>query len=322
MLLLALLVLVLLTLLIGQMSLTGAHNRSVADNAFGSLQAEFAARAGYHQAMLRLEFDLEKSPQTDHLQETWSQMIGFGLGDASVQVRIVDAERKFNLSALLNEKGEEVPEAVEQLQRLIQVLGHEPVEPARRILDYVDADTKGDYEAGAKNAALLNLDELHRIEGLKREVLMGDDARKGLLPFLTLWPNPSQPPPRAVVNPNTAPIEVLQSLDEEMTLAAAQSIVTWRQGLDGDGKPQAYTKPDDLKNAAAVPAELAARIAPMLVFAASAFEVHVTASVQVVQRRQLYVVGKGGQGNQAKFTLITSQVENDFLSLPPPPEDK
>ncbi len=325
-LLLALLLLVLLTLVIGQMALTSRHNRSVADNAMGALQGEYAVRAGHAQAMLRLEFDAEKSAATDHLHEAWADPFTFALGDASVRVSIQDSERRFNLNALVNEEGEEVPAVSERLQRLVSLLGHEPVETTRRIVDYLDADTKGDYEAGARNARMTTLDELTRIEGLKREAIFGDADRKGLLGLVTLWPHGKKPATKLAINPNTAPAELLQCLDEGLTAGLAQAIVTWRDGRTEDGSWRSFAKADDLTKVTGISPELAGKLGPHLVFAASVFEVRVASIQQAVERKHLTVVARsttpppaGGTVAPApKHKLVTSLRENDFLSLPPP----
>ena len=55
-------------------------------------------------------------------------------------------QRYINLSQLVNDKGEQNPVVVAQLRRLVKVLRYTP-DIADRIIDYVDADTKGEFEA-------------------------------------------------------------------------------------------------------------------------------------------------------------------------------
>lgn len=316
-LLLALLVLTILILLVGQMAISGAHNRSVSRNATATLQNEYAVLAGYRQALVRIEEDRERTPDADALDDLWNPPFTFTLGTASVTGRIVDAERRFNLSSLVNADGEVVPEAKEQLVRLLQVLGHETAENADRIVDYVDTDTKGAFEAGARNAPLLNLQELQRIEGLKREVLFGDGIARPLLPFLTVWPKKGE----SKLNPNTAPVEVLQSLDADMTAERAQAIVTWRSAAGENGAKKAFKTIDDVKQVTELPAELVTRIAPRLVFKSGAFEIRVHATCFAVERKELFVVGwkTSGEGADAesRLELLGSMREHEYFDLKP-----
>jgi general secretion pathway protein K len=328
-LLLALLVLTILILLVGQMVLAGAHNKSISRNATAALQNEYGVLAGYRQALVRLQVDRERNPDADTLDDIWNPGFSFPLGAAQVSGKIVDVERRFNLSALVNNDGEIVPAAKEQLVRLIQTLGHEAVENAERIADYVDSDTKGAYEAGARNAPFLNLQELQRIEGLSRQVLFGDPSRgaRGLLPYVTVWPKKAA----MKVNPNTAPVEVLQCLDEEMTPERAQAIVTWRGGQGEDGKKRAFKTADDLKNVTELPPELITKIGGYLSFKAAAFEVRVVSSTSGVERKELYVVGwkqggKQGEGDnpesqgQSRLELLGSMREHEYFDLKPDEE--
>jgi general secretion pathway protein K len=317
-LLLALLLLTILILLVGQMVISGAHNRSISRNSTAALQNEYGVLAGYHQGLVRIQGDRDRNPEFDSLDDVWVPGFAFALGSAQVSGQVVDVERRFNLSALVNDEGEIVPEAKQQLLRLIQVLGHEPTENAERIADYVDADTKGSYEAGARNAKLLNLQELQRVEGLKHEVLFGDGQRRGLLPFLTVWPKKGG----LKINPNTASEEILQALDEEMTIERAQAIIAWRETAGENGKKKAFESVEDVKKVPDLPAELMTRIGGILAFKAQAFEIRVVSTAYSVQRKELYVVhwkggGEGAEENEGKWELLSSMREHDYFDLKP-----
>lgn len=324
-LLLALLVLTILILLVGQMVISGAHNKAISRNATASLQNEYGVLAGYRQALVRILADHDRNPEVDALDDAWNTGFAFSLGEAAVTGRIVDAERRFNLSALVNDEGQIVDEAKEQLVRLLQNLGHEATENAERIADYVDADTKGAYEAGARNARLLNLQELQRIEGLQRDVLFGDAQRRGLLPFLSVWPKEGG----LKINPNTAPLEVLQSLDDDLTPERAQAIITWRTTQGEDGKNRAFKSIEDMKLVSELPADLLTRIAERLAYKARAFEIRVVSTVSNVSRKELYAVGwnEGGIGegggigeSQATLKLLGSMREHEYFDLKPDDE--
>jgi type II secretory pathway component PulK len=317
-LLLALLLLTILILLVGQMVISGAHNRSISRNSTAALQNEYGVLAGYHQGLVRIQGDRDRNPEFDALDDVWVPGFAFALGSAQVSGQVVDVERRFNLSALVNDEGEIVPEAKQQLVRLIQVLGHEPTENAERIADYVDADTKGSYEAGARNAKLLNLQELQRVEGLKHEVLFGDGQRRGLLPYLTVWPKKGG----LKINPNTASEEILQALDEDMTIERAQAIIAWRETAGEDGKKKAFESVEDVKKVPDMPPELVTRIGAYLSFKAQAFEIRVVSTAYSVQRKELYVVhwkggGEGAEENEGKWELLSSMREHDYFDLKP-----
>src|SRR5579862_2565957 len=190
-LMLAMLVLIIMVVIILQMSASSAHNLTVADNHLADLQNTYGARAGYARAVLYLQADLEEKPEVDTLQERWATPIDFELGKAQVRVTICDSERFINLNQLVNDKGEQNPVVVAQLRRLVKILHHTP-DIADRIIDYIDADSKGEFEARAKNDRLYNLEELLRIDGITPEVVYGGlisgELRKGLRDFLTIWP--------------------------------------------------------------------------------------------------------------------------------------
>jgi type II secretory pathway component PulK len=297
------------------MAVTSAHNLSVSRNATAALQNEYGALAGYRHGLIRLEVDAKRSPDLDTLDDLWASPFVLTVGIAQVQGRITDAERRFNLSGLVTAEGEVVPEAKDQLVRLLQILGHEAAENAARIVDYVDADTKGDYEAGAKNAPFLNLQELQRVEGLKREVLFGDAQRRGLLPYVTVWPKGG--PVR--VNPNTATVEVIQSLDADLTPELAQAIVSWRGSTAEDGKKKTFGKAEDLLAVPGMTNPLQAKIAGRLVFKAAAFEVRVVSTAGTVVRKELYVVGRGEKAG-SPLELLGAMREHDYFNLKPEDE--
>jgi type II secretory pathway component PulK len=312
---LALLVLTILILLVGQMVVTSAHNRSVSRNASAALQNEYGVLAGYRHALVRLEVDAKRSPDLDTLDDLWASPFVFNLGIAQVQGRVTDVERRFNLSGLVNAEGEVVPAARDQLVRLLQILGHEAAENAARIVDYVDADTQGDYEAGAKNAPFLNLQELQRVEGLKREVLFGDVQRRGLLPYVTVWPKGGA----VRINPNTATVEVIQSLDADMTPELAQAIVSWRGSTAEDGKKKIFGKAEDLQAVPGMTSQLQAKIAGRLAFKAGAFEARIVSTAGGVVRKELYVVGRGAKSD-SPLELLGAMREHDYFDLKPDEE--
>ncbi len=325
-LILALLLLVLLVILITQMSITSLHNRTISENHLGDLQNTYGTRSGYHLALLFLQADQERGGAVDTLQEKWASPLDVPLGRASVRVTTQDSERFLNLSQLVNDKGEPVPAAVAQLRRLVRLLRHPP-ETADRIIDYIDSDTRGNFENRARNERLHGIDELLKVEGLTPEILYGGkrdgEERKGILEFLTIWPRPQaaaegQPPSApSLVNVNTAPPEILESLSDKMTAPLAEGIVEFRSRAGANGLPQPYHRPDDVKQAPGMTDEVYASIADRLTVKAETFEIKVRSSVGNVEKSWVYVVRRSS-GPKAALTLVGSQRINDFLSVRPP----
>lgn len=350
-LLIALLVLTILIILVGQMVLSTSHSRSVADNAMADLQNSYGAKAGYAVAVEFLKADGEKEPAVDTINEKWASGVTVPpMKAGTVTVKIEDCERKINLCMMVDEQGVEQVKVSAMLKRLLQRFGHDAT-VAERILDYQDKDVKGNFEAGARNERLFNLDELLRIEGMPPEALFGDDLKKGILPFVTVWPRTQGPPQQGQVpvtgkiNVNTAPVEVLESLADDMTPQIAQAIVDKRTGQTPEGGYEHFTKPQDLLQVSGMTQPLYQLIAPQVSVKAGAFEIHVKSESNGVSKKWIYVVARssggpspspspsgspspspspspGGQPAAATLTLIAAMPENDFLTVKPPPKEE
>lgn len=324
-LLLALLVLVILSVLVVQMSASSLHTRTVADNHVADLQNTYALRAGFHQAVLLLQTDLEKSADSDSLLERWALPLEFDLGRAHVQVLVQDSERFVSLAQIPGEKGEANAVVAAQLRRLVRILRHPP-ETADRILDYVDGDSKGAFEARARNDRLFNPEELLRIEGITPEIVYGGSVsgedKKGLAAFVTTWPfAPAQGAPVGVINVNTASSEVLQSLADEVTPGVAAAILAGRVAAGPDGRPQGLKSLEDLKKLSGMPAAVFDAIAPQLTVKSSTFEIRVRSRVGSLEKAWVYVVRRTtSQGGGV--TLLSSQRLSDFLTVKPPEETR
>jgi len=327
-LILALLILTILVVLIGQMTVTSLHNRTTAENPLADLKNSYGTRSGYHRALLYLGADLEKHPQVDTLHEGWASPLEFDLAGARVRVTVQDSERFLNLSQLVNDKGEANAETAGQLRRLVQIL-HHPPETADRIIDYIDGDTRGSYETGARNERLFNLEELLRIEGLPREALTGavegGETRKGLLEFLTIWPRGSVPGDSVApgaVNVNTAPPEILAALSDKMTPQLAQAIVTRRETMADPvaGGFLDFQNVEDVRKVEGMTEEIFQEISKFLVARSATFEVRVRSASGNVEKAWNYVVRRT-TGERKKMTLMASQRMTDFAAAAPPQEE-
>jgi len=354
-LLLALLVLVILVIVILQMTASSLHSRTVAENHLSDLQNAYGARAGYARALLFLQADSEDAPDVDTLQERWAAPIDFELGKGRVKVTIVDTERLVNLSQLVNDKGEQVPVVCAQLKRLVKLLGYAS-DIADRIIDYVDADTKGEFEARARNERLYNLEELLRIDGITPDIVYGGvvdgQPKKGLRDFVTIWPrmSPDGAVPAGAVNINTAPTEILQSMSDELLPGLADAIVAFRTQPGNDGKPQTFQKVEDLKRVQGMSDGIFNSISAQATVKSTTFEIRVRGTMGKVEKAWVYVVqrkpgaaaggatppagtpptgappagGTGAAGGAATPApvLIGSQALNDIATLKPPEAQK
>jgi general secretion pathway protein K len=344
-LILALLVLVILVVVILQMTASSLHNRTLAGNHLADLQNTYGARAGYARAMMFLQSDLEHAPEVDSLREQWAVPFEFDLGRAHVMVSILDSDRFINLSQLTNDKGEVNPVVASQLRRLVKTLRFTP-DIADRIIDYIDADSQGQFEVHAKNDKLYNLEELLRIDGLTPEMVYGGliegEPRKGLREFLTIWPKTSADAnaPVGIVNINTAPLEVLQSLSDEMTQGAAEAIVAFRTQPDEQGQPHEFRQPEDLKKVQGMTDAIYNSLSAQIAVKSSTFEIRARGTVGMVEKSWVYIVQRKAPSATPSgtppaapadasqpaappaHTLIGSQVLNDLVSTRPPEEEK
>ena len=213
-----------------------------------------------------------------------------------------------NLSLLVNDKGDVNPDMVDRFRRLVRHLGHED-SAVDRIVDYMDRDTAGEYETGARNARPINLEELLRIPDLPRKTLYGDKetGRKGIIEFSTLWPREGTGLGR--VNDNTAPVEILITLDDELTADIAGKILGHRDTRGDDGNYTDFQSTADLKNVEGVSDELFSAISSSVAVKSSTFEIHARSKVGNVEKAWLYVV----QRSAKKIDLKASMLKNDFL---------
>jgi general secretion pathway protein K len=326
-LILALLILTILAILISQMTITSLHNRTTAENPLSDLKNSYGTRSGYHQAILYLATDLEKTPTVDTLHERWASPIDLQLADSRVRAEVMDSERFLNLSHLVNEKGETNAVLADRLRRLVLILRHPP-ETAERIIDYIDADTRGSFESNARNERLYNLEELLRVEDLSREALYGTvqdgEVRKGLLAFLTVWPRGSgkdEPTPVGAVNANTAPPEILAALSDKMTPVLAEAIVSHRNtpvdAVAGGFKD--FQSVEEVRKVQGMTDEIFQEISKHLVVRSATFEVRARSVTGNVERAWNYVIRRSA--DKKRLTLLASQRMTDFPSARPPDEE-
>jgi len=187
---------------------------------------------GWVQSILR--DDLSET-DTDHLGEIWaSDLPALPVQSDAVQGQlfgsIEDLQGRFNVNNLIDQNGEIDEFALEQFQRLLQVLEIDP-RFAGVAADWIDANLEAGFPDGAEdpiytgfipayrtpNVALSNVSELAALEGMDKET------------FDILRPHIVALPGRTGINVNTATAAVLQSLDENLTASDVEGLISERE---------------------------------------------------------------------------------------------
>lgn len=145
--------------------------------------------------------------------------------NGTVLVRIEDENSKFNINSLVpdnqsvNESNENSP--YNSFKRLLKILSLDE-KIADRIVDWIDKNSEArlsDSEVGAKNSALVSVDELLLINGINRK-----DYDK-LLPYITVFGDRTLP----LINVNGAEAPVIMSLSGSITEEDAKRIIKYRE---------------------------------------------------------------------------------------------
>lgn len=199
-----------------------------------------------------LRQDLVDSPDADHLGEEWAlELPPLPVEGGVIAGRLEDLQGRFNLNSLVGGNGREDPIAVAQFERLLALVGLDPV-LAGAVVDWIDPDIELRFPDGGEDAAYADTDpqyrtanglltspsELMAINGFDR------DAYRLLAPYVTALP------PGTPINVNTAPPLVLQSLSDSIDAAQAEALVEERADLgfeDIDASFRGLVEPDVLQ---------------------------------------------------------------------------
>jgi general secretion pathway protein K len=175
--------------------------------------------------------------ETDHLGEIWASdlpVLPLGAEGDTIQGEIYgqieDLQGRFNINNLIDQQGEVDQESLEQFTRLLAALGID-VRFAGIAADWIDADREAGFPDGAEDAIYTGLvppyrtanqilsstSELAALEGMDKATM---DV---LLPHIVALPG------RTGINVNTATGPVLQSLDENMTIADVEGLLAERE---------------------------------------------------------------------------------------------
>lgn len=177
-----------------------------------------------------LRDDLNDNP-TDHFGDIWAQDLPpFPIDGGELYGKIEDLQGRFNVNNLVDQNGQIDQDSLEQFERLLIALEIDP-RFAGLAADWIDGDREPSFPDGAEdsiytgitpgyrapNLMLTSATELGALEGMQKEVF---DV---LAPYIVALPG------RTLLNVNTAPPPVLQSLDESMSPADAERLAAERE---------------------------------------------------------------------------------------------
>jgi general secretion pathway protein K len=199
-----------------------------------STQAYYLARGGIRAGQMLLQ---EGDRNYDARSELWGRGVSnFPVGDGSISIAIEDLDSRLSINALVTGNN---PQPVQKARfiRLFTELGlSSPGDLAAALIDWLDTGdevyeldgamgAESSYYRGldpsyqARNAAMVNIDELSLVKGFTPEVV------KKIRPYVTLYGDMH-------ININTAPPEVIATLyyndDQPLSLDDAGEIVAAR----------------------------------------------------------------------------------------------
>jgi general secretion pathway protein K len=210
------------------------------------VKAWAVARSGVNMAMAALHQD-GLDGDTDTLREPWAKAEALTLyshllfDEGTCELSIKDHCGRININRLLDEDGKPDMTMRGVFERLLgqRQFGLEEVSRlVDALVDWLDDDDEvtgfGAEQAyylslpkpyGCKNGPLDSLEELLLVRGFNRELLYGTDDRPGIYPFITIYGD-------GRININTAPLEVVMSLSDQMDRDLAERLERFRE----DGK--------------------------------------------------------------------------------------
>lgn len=171
--------------------------------------------------------------------ELWSQTALLGsmfnpFEGGRLVLTIQDESGKFNLNMLVGMDGSRDERMVELAKKLFTNIGVEDPEGlVERIVDWIDADSSGEYEDGAKNLQMDSLTELGLIKDIDYLSYTKSTGVPPDLPYfspyLTVYPQRRYEEGAKVinwtVNVNTAPKEILMTIIKDCDESSADGII-------------------------------------------------------------------------------------------------
>lgn len=210
-------------------------------------------------------------------------------GEGFLSVKIIDEDRKLNINRLIKPNGRDVDRSVEvRLRRLIMRLGGNPG-IVDALIDWMDTDDEitGAYGAedeyyrekgySCKNGILDTIEELLMVKGFDADLLVD----KGLKSFITVAPTDGK------LNVNTAPLELLYDLHEDLREGLCEEIV--RKRLE-----EPFKNLKDVKGVIGISEALYAKISPLIKVDSSVFTVESTYTLGRMRKTIVVTVKREG----------------------------
>ncbi len=201
-----LMILVVMSLIVMQFSFSMTLNRMIAVNNTEATQLKYMAIGGleYTKNVLRVD---RQQDEIDSLHDTWAKVSPPFEPPFKVEVEVQDECGKINVNALV--KGDVVNIAVKEILERLFLDMDINIEFVHVLVDYIDPNSEGEFEDGAKNAPLDSLTELLDFDYISPEVFFsrtnGEEKILGLVDLLTIH-GPGK------ININTAPRKVVMAV--------------------------------------------------------------------------------------------------------------
>jgi general secretion pathway protein K len=193
----------------------------------------------WSRVILRADSQNPQTAAVDHLQEVWAVPVADTVLDETVTAGATikssgesggrdaarlsggmeDAQAKFNLNNLVNEKGAQSAEHYKAFEKLLQLTG-QPLVLAQNLLARQLTSTPitlNNEIVAPSTPALLTIDDLKTVKGFNADVI------RTLDPFVIFLPRVT------AINVNTAPAETISAVVAELDLASARRFVSNRE---------------------------------------------------------------------------------------------
>ena len=222
-----LLVIVIMTVTLTEFMYSTWIDRSLTAGFRDDARAVAAVRAGVDAARAVIIEDKKEDNRNgnivDHLGEFWSQQsLPVPVGNTYAFVTITDESSKIDLNKLT--EGNRGNKLRPVFSRLLEILEMD-ASIAEAVIDWIDDDEDGFFENSyytslpfpyeCKNKKLDSLEEIKRIKGITPEVF------NKLKKYVTIRS-------KGWININSAPVELIQALHEDISLSMAESVIKAR----------------------------------------------------------------------------------------------
>src|SRR5690606_12860014 len=169
---------------------------------------------------------------TDALTEAWATPIaGLPIEGGQLGGQLEDMQGRFNLNSLIQNDGTPNQSAANQFRRLLNALGIDaPLE--KSVADWLDADQRANFPGGAEDGDYLRLTPAYRtgtgmmasVSELRLIAGVTPEIYAALAPYVAALPYRD-----TLINVNTAPLPVLQSLTDGLDPARLEELIASRQ---------------------------------------------------------------------------------------------